>query len=253
MIPPVGGPLAGSSLVACFSGGKDSTAMVLLMHEQGLTITGLLVTPTGNELAEVWEHWDRVAELVGAPTIRPKGPTLAQMIGHYAALPNFRQRWCTRTIKIQPAIAWAMRNPSAVLCVGLRADEEERKGIISTSVPSRFPLREAGYGIPEVRAIIARHGLTVPRRTDCAICYHQSIGEWWDLWDLHSEQWAQGLAWEKQTGHTFRSPGRDSWPVSMLGLGEAFAAGREPTKVQLRRQLPLFDEDGQAACRVCSL
>lgn len=235
--------------VACFSGGKDSTAMILAMRERGETIDGLFVTPTGNELPDVWEHWDRVAALVGAPVIRPKAPTLASLIEGFDALPNFRQRWCTRMIKIEPAIAWTKLNPEATLCVGLRADEPERAGIISTSVSSRFPLREYGHGIAEVRATLVRHGVEVPKRTDCGVCYHQRIGEWFELWRDHPEEWAKGEAWEASTGRTFRSPKRDAWPVSMAGLAAAFASGRVP-----HRSLKMLERDrGDAMCRVCSL
>jgi PP-loop superfamily ATP-utilizing enzyme len=249
--------------VACFSGGKDSTAMILAMMERGEKIDGLLVTPTGNELPEVWDHWANVSKLVGAPTIRPKGPSLADLITHFDALPNFRQRWCTRMIKIQPAIAWAKMNPGATLCVGLRADEEERAGIISTSVASRFPLREYGMGLREVREVINAYGIDgpkrtgcpikVPKRTDCDICYHQRLGEWFELWQEHPDLWAQGEAWEAQTGHTFRSPGRDTWPVSMTGLREAFEAGREPTRSLKMLANSRRAEDDEGTCRVCSM
>ena len=237
-----------SESVACFSGGKDSTAMILAMLECGETIDRLLVTPTGNELPEVWEHWLRIADLAGAPVIRPKGPTLVELIEGYNALPNFRQRWCTRQIKIQPAIAWAMRNPTATLCVGLRFDEEERVGIISTSVKTRFPLREYEMGIDDVRAILAKHDVRVPFRTDCALCYHQRIGEWFELWRDHPDQWEKGEEWERRTEHTFRSPGRDSWPVSMAGMGEAFESGKVPS-----RSLKMLERDREGGCRVCSL
>jgi hypothetical protein len=245
-----------TTTIACFSGGKDSTAMLLLMMERGERIDGLLVTPTGNELPEVWGHWSRMAALVGAPVVRPKGPTLADLITAHDALPNHRQRWCTRQIKIEPAIAWSKANPGATLCVGLRADEEARSGIISTSVPSRFPLREAGWGICDVQAAIARHGITVPKRTDCAVCYEQRIGEWFELWRDHPEQWAQGEAWEAATGRTFRSPhpsipgrsGRDTWPAAMRDMAARFAVEPPARGLKLLQR----DREGQA-CRVCSL
>lgn len=236
--------------IVAFSGGKDSTALVLEMLRRGEAIDGLLVTPTGDELPEVWEHWDSVARHVGASVIRPKAPTLAEAIDSQKALPNFRMRWCTRLIKIMPMIAWAKTNgQDATICVGLRADEPERKGIISEHVPTRFPLREWGLGLHDVLKIVSESPFSVPKRTDCARCYHQRIHEWWDLWHEHPDIYDSAVQDEARTGHTFRSPGRDTWPVSLADLREAFAGGRTPKK---RVNLELFP-DGDEVCRVCSL
>lgn len=133
----------------------------------------------------------------------------------------------------------------------------DAQGIISTSVPSRFPLREAGWGICEVRAAHARHSITIPKRTDCAVCYEQRIGEWFELWRDHPEQWAQGEAWEASTGRTFRTPhatipnrsGRDTWPASMRDMAARFAV--EPPRLGLK--LLERDRSGKDKCRVCSL
>jgi len=230
--------------------------MVLAMRDRGETIAGLFVTPTGNELPEVWEHWCRVAAMVQAPVIQPSGPTLIQLIRFHGALPNHRQRWCTRQIKILPAIAWAKAHPEAVLCVGLRADEEERTGIISTSVASRFPLREYGMRKCDVAATLDAHGIVVPRRTDCAWCYEQRIGEWYELWRDNPAEWAAGEAMEAETGHTFRTPhptisgrsGRDTWPTAMRDMAARFAVEAPVLGLKLLER----DRTSQA-CRVCSL
>lgn len=234
--------------IAAFSGGKDSTAMILAMRDRGEPIDGLLVTPTGDELPELWAHWDRIAAMVRCELIRPKAPTLRECIDAMDALPNFRMRWCTRMIKVQPMIAWAKAQPEdVVVCVGLRADEPERRGIISESLACRFPLREYGMGIAEVRSVIAAHGIDVPARTDCARCYHQRIGEWWDLWQNHPDIFDDAVHDERRTGRTFRTPGRDTWPTPLAELREAFASGRVPKD----RKLPVIA--GEESCRVCRL
>ena len=232
--------------------------MALAMLERGDPIDGLLVTPTGNELPELWEHWAKIAELVGAPTIKPKGPSLDEVIRSQRMLPNFRARFCTRMIKVVPVIAWCKSHPGAVMNAGIRADEEERTGIFSRSVTTRFPLQEYDMGLPEVLAILRKHRIKVPRRTDCAICYHQRIGEWYELWLDHPDLWAEGERYEADIGATFRSPGRDSWPLAMVDLAAEFARGRVPASIlrdrRGRANLTLFDEfDDAAVCRVCSL
>jgi hypothetical protein len=101
----------------------------------------------------------------------------------------------------------------------------------------------------DVWAYLNARGVIIPRRTDCKWCYHQRIGEWYLFWSEDIEGWMEGEAIEAQWGATFRSPGRDTWPVSMKGLREAFEGGRIPKSVE--REKNRHREAG--ACRVCTL
>jgi hypothetical protein len=68
------------------------------------------------------------------------------------------------------------------------------------------------------------------------------LGEWRDLYNKYPVMWAKGVELEKKFGHTFRSPGRDTWPADLESLGEEFARGRK-----------LREYKRSASCRVCSL
>jgi 3'-phosphoadenosine 5'-phosphosulfate sulfotransferase (PAPS reductase)/FAD synthetase len=240
----------GQRQIVAFSGGKDSTALALRMAELGEDFD-LLFTPTGNELPELQAHVEHIARLVGRPLVQPAGLGLDHWIEEFNALPNWRQRWCTRLIKIEPCIAYIKASPGdVVLCVGLRADEEERQGLYGSFASYRYPLREWGWGVGEVWGYIRERGVTVPKRTDCAVCPYQRLGEWFDLWSEHPDEYAQGEEWERITGYTFRSPGRDSWPASLAELRAEFEAGRFPKG---KRQLQLIEDDASQACRVCRL
>lgn len=232
-----------------FSGGKDSTAMALLLAERGEDFT-LLFTPAGNELPELFAHVEAVVKMTGKALIQPPNRPLAFWIDHYQALPSWRMRWCTRQIKIQPCIDWLAQHPSSTLCVGLRADEEERVGLYGDYATYRYPLREERWNEADVWAYLAKRGIRVPARTNCAVCYGQRLSEWWELWRERPEEYAKGEAWEAQTGHTFRSPGRDSWPASLAALRAEFEHGAVPQGVELN--LELFD-DTPKPCRVCTL
>lgn len=229
--------------IVAFSGGKDSTATALLVADEGDPFE-LLFTPTGNELPEVLAHIERVAARVGAPVVCPPGPRLLPLIDDFGALPNWRQRWCTRMIKIQPCIAYLRANPGSTLCVGLRIDEPEREGLYGDFATYRYPLREKAMRLPDVLAYIDERGFTVPRRTDCALCYGQRLTEWYSLWKNHPDEFAAGEKLEEQTGHTFRSPGRDTWPAPLRELRAAFESGRVP------RGQDRYDQEREA-CRVC--
>lgn len=231
------------NLVA-FSGGKDSTATALLLWERGEDFD-LFFTPTGNELPDLDAHIQRVLWRVQKPLIVPPNRSLQQWIEYYGALPNHRQRWCTRQIKIVPCIAYLKRRPGTVLCVGLRADEEQREGLYGEHATYRYPLRENGLGLQDVLDLCRRHDLMPPDRTDCAVCPFQRLGELYRLWKDHPEHWKQGEAWEAQTGFTFRSGQRDSWPAAMADLRERFERGDVP-----ERSLKRMERENR--CRVCA-
>jgi hypothetical protein len=232
-----------------FSGGKDSTAMALRLAERGEDFV-LLFTPAGNELPELFAHVAQIAALVGKPLIQPPNQTLAFWIDHHQALPNHRMRWCTRQIKIQPCIDWLVQHPGSTLCVGLRADEEARVGLYGDYCTYRYPLREEGWDEASVYGYLRQRGVTVPARTNCAVCYGQRLSEWWELWHERPDEYAQGEAWETQTGHTFRSDQRDTWPAGLADLRVRFEAGDVPRGVELTGSL---FEDGPTPCRACTL
>lgn len=228
--------------IVAFSGGKDSKALAYRMAELGEEFS-LLFTPTGNELPGVVEDVHATAKDLGRPLILPPGPSLDTLIETFGALPNNRQRWCTRMIKIQPCVAYLVAHPGSVLCVGLRADEEERTGLYGAHATYRFPLREWQWGISEVWGYLNKRGLKVQPRTDCAWCYDQRLIDWRDLLRKHPDVYQRGVEIEARTGHTFRSPTRDTWPASLAELRASFESGRK-----IRGE----DKDAeQTACRVC--
>ncbi len=168
--------------ILAFSGGKDSTALALRLAETGEPFE-LFFTPTFREMPETIDHIARVRDLTGRPlVIRRSDLTLDELIRAQNALPNNRQRWCTRITKIEPCKAYLLANPGSTLLVGLRADEEEREGMWGEFAQYRYPMREWGWGIDEVYAYLDARGVVVPDRTDCDYCYDQRLSEWWRLW-----------------------------------------------------------------------
>lgn len=234
--------------IGAISGGKDSVAMAVLLTETRPDIQFRWVcTPTGNEPPEWYAHMRSLRKRIG-PIHPIPAPTLDQQIRAWNALPNWRQRWCTRTIKIEPFAAYLMKNSPAKFYVGLRADEEAREGGDYAEVPNVeqvFPLREAGMGLSDVLCFLAERGITIPRRTDCMLCFFQRLIEWYELWKNHPEAYAEGETYEAMTGYTFRSPGRDTQPASLRDLRAKFETGWVPRDTR--------DKISDMQCRVCRL
>lgn len=236
--------------VVALSGGKDSAAMALELRQRHPETPFLyLCTPTGDELPDMFAHWARLGQILGSRVWElSKGESLHTLIERWNALPNWRQRWCTRMLKIDPYSEWlqlqVVHGPARSY-VGLRADEEEREGGDYTAIPNVemvFPMRGWGWGLQDVLDSLDRQGVTIPRRTDCARCYHQTLHEWWLLWRDHPDLYADAEQQEAATGHTFRSPSRDTRPAALADLRREFENGFTPKK---RRRA--------TACRVCTL
>ena len=210
-----------------------------------------LITPTGNELPEMMEHWSRLECILHKPLTRVSQDTLASLIQIQNALPNARMRWCTRILKIEPCIRWMRSAGPAILYVGLRADEEERQGLYHEDIQCRYPMREWGWTEADVWEFLYKHDITIPYRTDCAWCYDQRLSQWRRLWQTHPDLYREAEAIEAKHGHTFRSPTRDHWPAALKELRAQFEAGKIPRGSD--DQLTLWESEQGGRCRICTL
>jgi 3'-phosphoadenosine 5'-phosphosulfate sulfotransferase (PAPS reductase)/FAD synthetase len=171
-------------------------------------------------------------------------------------LPNFRARFCTRILKIEPYRRFLKEQAAigpVVSYVGLRADEQGRAGGAYADIDGvemRFPLREWGYTEEMVQWALDMYQVRCPDRTDCGECYHQRLGEWYEYWRDHRDLAERAVALETEIGGTFRSPGRDTWPLALKDLFGEFERGRVPdvslAKMQRERM-------ANGTCRVCAL
>lgn len=234
--------------IGAISGGKDSVAMALLLKETQPDVNFEWVcTPTGNESPEWFAHMRRLRDIIGP--IKPiPAPLLTGLMEKYHAIPNWRQRWCTRQIKIEPFAAYLMTIAPAKFYIGLRADEEAREGGDYRDVPGVeqvFPLRDYDMSISDVYEFLEQRQIRIPRRTDCMWCFFQRLIEWHELWRDNPESYAEAEGWEVLTGHTWRSPGRDTQPTSLADLRAKFEAGYVPKDTR--------DKMSEMQCRVCRL
>ena len=97
-----------------FSGGKDSTCMLLMMLERNMPIDDIIFCDTTMEFPEMYEHIDRVEQYIGIKITRLRPPH--DFIYYLAKHPKTRgknkgllgygwprmwARWCTRLFKIE--------------------------------------------------------------------------------------------------------------------------------------------------------
>ncbi len=230
------------------SGGKDSTAMLLLMIERGMPIDVVLYADTGMEFPEMYEHLRKLDKYLfqerglHITTLRhPKGfewmmfeepKQKASAIENRLQLgippygngwPGIRVRWCTGQLKthlINKTVNKLKRTRNAIHYVGIAADEAHRcKG-------EYYPLVD--WGITEAAAlqICYDHGFDfgglykVYHRASCWCCPFQRIDELRKLRIHHPDLWQRLLELDKRAIAQFgRSPlgqFRQHWSVESL-------------------------------------
>ena len=204
-------------------------------------------TPTGNELPEMAEHWEKLGLLLEKPLTVIGGQTLEGLIQIQNSLPNVWMRWCTRMLKLEPFVEYVKTNLPCTVYVGLRADEAvERDGFKYDfdGVITDYPFQRWGWDLAYVLDYLQERGVSVPERTDCAWCFFQTLYEWYCLWKDHPDLYWRAAEWENKIGHTLRSPGRDSRPAALKDLASQFASGYipKPKKMKNRKQM----------CAVCA-
>lgn len=194
------------------SGGKDSSALALLMagRVKGLEHFRIenveyVFADTQKELPETYEYLSRLEAEVGSKIIRLNAKAgfdhWHKVFNGY--LPSPRNRWCTKLLKLKPFEAH-VGDDNVVSYVGLRADED-RIGYLSKkpNIKTRYPLKEAGIDYDGVIQILEDSGLGLPTfmkwgRTNsgCTFCFFQTPYEWVKLLENYPEYFEEAMKYE---------------------------------------------------------
>ena len=212
-----------------FSGGKDSTAMLLMMLERGMQIDDIIFCDTTMEFPAMYEHIDKVEKYIGRPITRLKPPH--DFIYYFAQCPKKRgknkgklgygwprmwARWCTRLFKIDLTAKYLRCVSEYKLYIGIARDEPKRHEKRMKNVI--HPLYD--WGITESMALqyCYNHGFDWSglyeqfRRVSCWCCPLQSLNELRKLRKFHPELWRKLLKMDDMVEHKFKP----DWSVRHL-------------------------------------
>lgn len=189
--------------VVSISGGKDSTAMLIVLAQRGFKPDFIVFLNTGIEFPQQvlyvrkeLNEWVQKTFGIGITEIHPKEPFGLQV--KKRGVPFCPAgRWCCRTLKREPFYEWLKEQNIRYLdlYLGYAADEEERfKNAKRQSktyarkfgvkiVHLHAPLIEEGITEKEALQLIKKHGLYNQlydyfERLGCYLCPYQRIGEW---------------------------------------------------------------------------
>ena len=119
--------------IVSFSGGKDSTAMLLMMIEKGIQIDDIVFCDTGMEFPGVYNHIRKVEKHIKRKiTVLKRAETYQYFLGYHKKRngkigyghPDFRNRWCTQLFKKVPFSQYIKQFEEVVEYHGIAIDEE---------------------------------------------------------------------------------------------------------------------------------
>jgi len=219
--------------IVSFSGGKDSTAMLLMMLEKGMDVDRIICVDTTKEFPAMYQHIKKVQTMCPVKIeivkidfdywfgehIKTKGKSIGK-IGY--GFPDFRNRWCTSlkreaVKKIQKTI-----KGDSVQFHGIAVDEKKRSEK-NNNMNIKYPLVE--WGITERQALeycyskgLDWDGLYEKfTRVSCWCCPMSRIGELRVLYNDFPTLWKDLEEMDTKSFRRFRSD------YSVYDLSERFA------------------------------
>jgi len=188
--------------VICFSGGKDSTAMLLRMIELEEKIDHIIFADTGFEYPELYDYIKRIETLIGRKItiVKSKKTFNEWMYGKLTSGKNegkirgfpFILGACywMRESKVYP-ISRFLKGIEYIRCIGIAKDEENR---IQKDKNIRYPLIEWGWTEQDCVNYLNKKSLLNPlymnfKRIGCYFCPKQNDYSKWLTWKFYPELW----------------------------------------------------------------
>jgi len=251
------------------SGGKDSAALAIYMRDRVPNME-YYFTDTGAELPETLAFVDLMEDYLGKEIIRLNGGRKFDyyLKLHNNYLPSAQQRWCTINLKLKPFEAF-VGNDEVISYVGIRADEPQREGYISTkpNIKAVFPFKEDGLIKEDIINLLNESGLGLPAyydwrsRSGCHFCFYQRKIEWIGLYENHPDLFEDAKTYEKydeKTGKRYTWSQNESLDEILARKDEikekfALLNQKEKKPKKLLDAVLGDDDDNDDGCLICML
>lgn len=199
--------------ILCFSGGKDSTAMLIHLIESGSQIDEILYIDVGDWM---WDsakvHLKKVKEMFNVDiTVLDVSDELQKGFERWG-FPSFINRWCTgvKRIAMRDYLREKYPNEKIVQYIGYCADESKRasRDLYSTG-DVEYPLIEADITTEMALEMCTEHGFDfggVYEHHDhfnCWLCPLQRKSELYEVFKRYPNLWANLHAMQWETDGTY--------------------------------------------------
>jgi 3'-phosphoadenosine 5'-phosphosulfate sulfotransferase (PAPS reductase)/FAD synthetase len=209
--------------VVSLSGGKDSTAMILMMLEKNMPVDLILFCDTGKEFPAMLRHIDKLEKYIERPIIRlkaereydyylyqhkAKSKNHSNDIGYGWPFSNGTNRWCTSKLKtdvINRYLRELNKNYTVKQYVGIAADEPKR---IKDKI---YPLYDFGITEKEALQYCYNKGFDweglyeIFDRVSCWCCPFQSLDSLRNLRKHFPKLWDELRIMDKKTWNKFKA------------------------------------------------
>lgn len=229
-----------------FSGGKDSTAMLLHMMELGEHIDEVINVDTGMEFPAMYTHINRIKEIVERNGIKfsvlraeysfeyymfeHEINSSKYGIHHGHGWPTPVIRWCTGWMKrdvLNRHLSEIRKNYNLIQCIGLASDELKRLDRENNKQKNhRHPLVEWGWSEADCLQYCYSKGYDwdglyrIFNRVSCWCCPLQSISELRNLWKFYPDLFDRLEGMENRLeaqGTAYKNANfREDWTVKQL-------------------------------------
>jgi 3'-phosphoadenosine 5'-phosphosulfate sulfotransferase (PAPS reductase)/FAD synthetase len=203
-----------------FSGGKDSTALVLWAKKNLLDFVAVFCD-TGWEYEHTYDYIDDIDRIVLAGgLIRLDSEGMVALVTRKRRVPSTHARFCTQELKVKPFLEWLKTiDDERTIYQGIRADEsasrrEAGKRVWSDDFDAWIERPLFDWTAEQVFAIHREHGISPNilyskgcSRVGCAPCIMVNHGELRRLSRTMPEVWDNIKALETAAGRSFFKPG----------------------------------------------
>jgi 3'-phosphoadenosine 5'-phosphosulfate sulfotransferase (PAPS reductase)/FAD synthetase len=194
------------SNIVSLSGGKDSTAMLLMMLEKKISVDHIVFFDTGWEFPGMIKHIDKLEKYIGREIVKLKYKIPFNEAIKKWGFASFKRRWCTDR-KVKTIETFCKKYKPFTKWIGFSYDERQR---IKRTIGYCYPLIDWKITEEDALKYCYKKGFDWSglykyfRRVSCWCCPLQPLKELKALWMYFPEYWQALLKMQEQSSYQFR-------------------------------------------------
>ena len=192
--------------IISLSGGKDSTAMLLMMIEKKIKVDHIVFFDTGWDFPEMYEHINKLEKYIGREIVRLKSKRNFEELFAKWGFSSFKNRWCTAE-KRTAVNKFCNQHKPFTQWIGFSYDERQR---IKKTMGYCYPLVDWKITEEDALKYCLNKGFNWGglykkyNRVSCWNCPLQSLKDLKALWTHFPQYWKKLLEMQEQSKWQFR-------------------------------------------------